>query len=329
MNFSRAAAAFIVWAAVCSPAIVAGQTSGTPSVRQVHVLGNRNVVEVEIESSDRLVPKAQVLSNPDRLVVDFDNAVPGLQLRNQAINRGGVKGVRVGLFASNPPVTRLVFDLSGQQPYEMFPNGKTVIVKVGGPAGAQAAPAYKPVARPSLVNTNYSMKASDAAAPVLPAAPQKPALEVVFRNGLLSINSDKATLSEVLFAVHQRTGADIAIPAGSEQEKVVVDIGPAPAPAVLAELLNGSKFNFLILSSASHPGALDRVILSSRPEGAMQVARAPAQPLPQAEEEAEVEVPTKEPPPVPAANPSPAPEQKAPPAGPPETKAPGDTDVPD
>ena len=55
------------------------------------------------------------------------------------------------------------------------------------------------------------------------AAPEPP-LEVSYRNGLLGIHANKATLSEVLFAVQQRTGAEISIAAGAEQEKVVADI---------------------------------------------------------------------------------------------------------
>ena len=47
----------------------------------------------------------------------------------------------------------------------------------------------------------------------------------------------------------------------------MVDLGPAPAPEVLAQLLHGSNFNFLILSSAKDPRQLDRVILSPRTEG--------------------------------------------------------------
>ncbi len=97
-------------------------------------------------------------------------------------------------------------------------------------------------------------------------APQPPLL-VSYQNGMLGIHSDKATLSEVLYLVQKRTGADIAIPAGAEQEKVAVDLGPAPAPEVLAQLLNGSKFNFLILNNANDPAKLDRVILSTRTEG--------------------------------------------------------------
>jgi hypothetical protein len=105
---------------------------------------------------------------------------------------------------------------------------------------------------------------------------------------LLSISSNKANLSEVLFAIHQQTGAEIAIPAGAEQEQVVAEIGPAPAQEVLAQLLNGSKFNFLILSSTTDPRALDRVILSSRPEGPMPPPPRP-QPRAVAEEDADVE----------------------------------------
>jgi hypothetical protein len=53
-----------------------------------------------------------------------------------------------------------------------------------------------------------------------------------------------------------------------------VDLAPGPAPEVLARLLNGSKFNFLILSAASDPRQLDRVILSPRAEGAIMPAPA-------------------------------------------------------
>ncbi len=82
-------------------------TKDVPSVRRVQVLRSQGAVEIEIEGSDRLVPQAQVLTGPDRLVVDFPNAVPGAQLRNQAVNRGEVKDLRVSLFASKPPVTAL------------------------------------------------------------------------------------------------------------------------------------------------------------------------------------------------------------------------------
>src|ERR1700732_4888455 len=79
-----------------SGASILAQTGS--SVRRVHVLPSGNgAVEIEIEASDRLVPQTQVLTGPDRLVVDFPNAVPGAGLRNQSVNRGDVKDVRIGL----------------------------------------------------------------------------------------------------------------------------------------------------------------------------------------------------------------------------------------
>jgi hypothetical protein len=265
-----AVAGLLIGAAVCFPPPSPAQVQAVPSIRRVHVLRGSGQVEVEIETSDRVVPQTHAITSPDRLIVDFVNVIPSAQLRNQAINREEVKDLRVGLFSSDPPVTRIVLDLNGPQPYQVFPSGRTVILKIGKP-GVQTA-AYRSPSAPVLVNTNYPAHAVKIATP---AIAEEPLLEVSFHDGLLSISSNKANLSEILYAVHQRTGAEIAIPAGAEQEKVMVELGPAPAPEVLAHLLNGSKFNFLILSSSTDPQALDQVILSPRGDG---VISAPSRP---------------------------------------------------
>jgi len=158
----------------------------------------------------------------------------------------------------------------------------------------------------------------------LSTASVKPSLDVSFKDGLLAIRSNKASLSEVLYAVHQRTGADIAVPAGAERERVAADIGPGPAAEVLAHLLNGSRFNFLILNSASDARVLDRVILSPRGDGEMARALAPV-----AADDTEVDEPTQ---PQAAAEtappPSPAPAPQLPPGTPPDTN-PQENDPPD
>jgi hypothetical protein len=318
-RYLRAAAGLLVFAAACFPVPAACQAKAVPSIRRVQVLRGQGQVEIEIEASDRMIPHTNLLTGPDRLVVDFVGAIPSAQLRNQTVSRGEVKSLRVGLFSSNPPVTRIVVDLKGPQPYQVFPSGRTVIVKVGS-ADAESATRFT---APSLVNTNYPTTGAHLSVPIEPAA--RPALEVSFRRGLLSISSYKASLSQVLFAIHQQTGAEIAIPAGAEQEQVVAEIAPAPAQEVLAQLLNGSKFNFLILSSTGDPRSLDRVILSSRPEGPMPPPP-PQRPQPRVvEEEAEVE------PKAPARQP--AASEKTDPAAEksgtsPDTKTAGDTDIP-
>jgi hypothetical protein len=87
---------------------------------------------------------------------------------------------------------------------------------------------------------------------------------VSFRNGLLSINASKATLAEVLYEVHLRTGADIPIPSGAEQEKVAIQVGPGKPKEVLAALLNGSRFNFILQGSLSDPDGIGTVLLTPR-----------------------------------------------------------------
>jgi hypothetical protein len=319
MNRSlKTAAGLLVWAAICLPLPAACQAPAVPSIRQVKVLGGQGQVEIEIEASDRIQPHVNVLTGPDRLVVDFVNAVPGARLRNQTVSRGEVKGLRVGLFSANPPVTRVVVLLNGPQPYQVFPSGRNVIVKVGAGGAGETAGLHSG-SPPALVNTNYAAAGAHLSVPITLS---KPALEVSFRRGLLSISSNKASLSEVLFEVHKQTGAEIAIPAGAEQEQVVAEIGPAPAPEVLAQLLNGSRFNFLILSSSSDPRALDRVILSSRPEGPMpqpQAQRTTPQPRAAVNEDADPDV---EPQAAPMPRPMPAP------ADPAAEKTPGDPNAP-
>lgn len=261
-RYSQILAKRLLAAALCA-GLSAVPLMAQVSVRSVKVLGSKDTVEVEIEASDRIIPQTQVLTGPDRLVIDFPNSRPAGDLRSQSVDRGDVKDVRVGLFQSKPPVTRVVIDLKAARSYQVFPYGRTVMIKVVG--GTANAVAQNPSAQPGshLVAANF-MTASE---PVHIEAVPEPPLQISYVHGMLSIRSNKATLSEVLYAVQQKTGADIAIPAGAEQEKVVAYVEPAPAPEVLARLLNGSSFNFLILSSPNDPNKLDRVILSTRTEG--------------------------------------------------------------
>jgi hypothetical protein len=312
-SFPRIVANRLLLAGLCVPLALSAALQAQISVRAVKVLGSKDSVEIEVEASDRVVPQTRVLTGPDRLVIDFPNSVPGSQMRNQSVNRGEVKDVRFGLFQSKPPVTRIVLDLKTAQSYQVFPYGRTTIIKVTGgvpdSAGADDSPA--PQSRPGLVVANYTTGAE----PVHVELPAKP-LDVTFHDGLLAIKANKAALSEILFAVQQQTGAAVSVPPGTDQERVVVDLGPGPAPEVLAELLHGSKFNFLILSSASDPRQLDRVILSPRSDGvAMPVA-----PMQNAEAEDEGQ---PAPPPAQAGNPPPVGSRPQPDgAPPPEENAP-------
>src|SRR5579885_634485 len=63
--------------------------------------------EFKVQTSAKVSPQSQVIANPFRLVIDVPGAVPGPALRGQAVNRGGVERLRVGLFSSSPATTRI------------------------------------------------------------------------------------------------------------------------------------------------------------------------------------------------------------------------------
>jgi hypothetical protein len=283
-------------------------------IRQIKILGSRDSVEIEVDASDRIIPQTQVLTDPDRLVLDFPNAVPAPELRSQSIYMGAVKDIRAGLFRSNPPTTRVVIDLDGPEPYQVFPAGRTVMIKMGTAVSAGSSPAIDPWREPAvqmLVSSN-----AQATQPGAPPDPPKPSLQVEFLNGLLTIKADRVTLAEILQAVQRRTGADISLAPGADQEKVVCNFGPAPAQQVLAQLLHGSKFNFLILNAASDPRKLDRVILTPRTEGGV-TTLPPLQTADQASQpEPDVPSPDAEPHPMDPRFPPPQPEMNAPPDSP-------------
>lgn len=91
-----------------------------------------------------------------------------------------------------------------------------------------------------------------------PVAPQ-----VSFENGQLSILAPNSTLGDILRAVRKQTGAEIDVP-NDAQERVVTHLGPGPARDVMADLLNGSHFNYVLLGSPENPSALTRVVLVAK-----------------------------------------------------------------
>src|SRR5208282_5097203 len=97
----------------------------------------------------------------------------------------------------------------------------------------------------------------------IPATPAK----VSYEGGLLAISAHNSTLSEILRDVRKLTGASIDIPQGAS-ERVVADLGPGAPRDVLALLLNGTSFNYVMLGSNSDPKAVSSVILMLKPSAA-------------------------------------------------------------
>jgi len=62
--------------------------------------------------------------------------------------------------------------------------------------------------------------------------------------------------------VRKQTQAEIDIP--DAKERVVTHLGPGPAREVIAALLNGSRFNYVLLGSPLDATALTRVVLVAK-----------------------------------------------------------------
>src|SRR5579872_3788380 len=92
--------------------------------------------------------------------------------------------------------------------------------------------------------------------------------QVSYANDQLTINAPNSTLADILRAVRKQTGAEIEVPAAPE--RVVTHIGPGPAREVMAELLNGSRFNYVLLGAPGDDNGLSRVVLVAK-SGAQEV----------------------------------------------------------
>jgi hypothetical protein len=153
----------------------AAQPTGksTVTIRGVSVLDSNHGagkdaadnLELQITSSQPVTPQAQIVVNPYRLVIDLPNSAPGAGLHNLLVNRGDVKGIRIGQFAKNPPVTRLVVDLKAPIVYQISASGPNVVFKLSSASGATAIPSNVP---------------QIADLPVVAVAPPKPRVVVHF-----------------------------------------------------------------------------------------------------------------------------------------------------
>jgi hypothetical protein len=81
------------------------------------------------------------------------------------------------------------------------------------------------------------------------------------------------------------------IPGGAASERVVGKFGPGQPRDVLNTLLNGSKFDYVLLGMAGNPGAVQKVILTPRqssganPNAAAQNNNSAASPQPDDEQQ--------------------------------------------
>lgn len=86
--------------------------------------------------------------------------------------------------------------------------------------------------------------------------------QVSYEGGELTIAAPNSNLADVLNAVKAKTGANLELPPSAGQERVAVQLGPGPPRDVLAQLLDGSPFDYILLGAPNQPNSLTDIVLT-------------------------------------------------------------------
>src|SRR3954468_2557168 len=167
--------------------------------------------------------------------------------------------------------------------------------------GHNAAPAAQPRkgAGSTLTPTPTSARVTAAQAPTsTPAVAPQPlrlaqmpavAPRISYVDGKLTVIAENSTLGDVLNSIHNATGMQIESSGGSSNERVAAKIGPGTVREVLLAVLEGSRYDYILLGSENNPENISKVILTPKSSATgvnTAVGAAPARP---ADEDAEEE----------------------------------------
>ncbi len=141
-------------------------------------------------------------------------------------------------------------------------------------AVGQAAPASKPAGKRSHASRSKKPAAIKETPPPQPVAipamtpeqlpPEAP--RVTYSNGLLTVDSQNATLGEIFGAIRRQTGLQLDSIAGFGSERVAAHFAGAPRD-VISGLLDGSKYGYVLVGSATDAGAVQKVVLTTLAPG--------------------------------------------------------------
>jgi hypothetical protein len=174
-----------------------------------------------------------------------------------------------------PPLQPAVRPQRRQRPERVQPHSGDSWYPDPQPEGASIPsqpPAYTP---PAPASTPGSVAAAPAAQPgtgqqqsndqlLNDQLPPAAAPQVAFRNGELTVRAINSTLESVLNAIRSKAGVQFEGLEGGGSERIAVSMGPLPEGEVLAAILAGSHYDFIVVERPDSPGIVQRVVLSAR-----------------------------------------------------------------
>lgn len=161
----------------------------------------------------------------------------------------------------------------------------------GASSGSQVKKSSAALGSPNVSPPAAQMQMVDQPQPAPPPAPlrpsQMPALapRISYQAGYLTVVAENSTFADVINSIRNATNIPIETTGGPTGDRIAVQIGPAPVKDVLLALMEGSRFDFVIVGSETDPNGVSRVLLtpkiaggSSQPVPQQQRAAAPMQP---------------------------------------------------
>jgi len=109
-----------------------GQVIGkTPAVvRKLRVAPDGDKLKIEVTLTSHVVPTVMTATNPDRLVVELPNTAVNARQERIEVNQDGVEALRIGLNNAEPPITRVVVDLTRARPFGFTTAGNVITLTV-------------------------------------------------------------------------------------------------------------------------------------------------------------------------------------------------------
>jgi hypothetical protein len=146
--------------------------------------------------------------------------------------------------------------------------GLAVSLALTAPLMAQSPPTpqTKPSATAPLSSTLPATEPTTPAPPPVPVTPsQRPPAraQITYSDGTLSVSADNSSLNQILRQIAGNTGMKIT--GGVSDERVFGHYGPAPTAQILAELLDGTGSNMILVQRDSAEPA--ELILTPRQGG--------------------------------------------------------------
>jgi hypothetical protein len=177
-----------------------------------------------------------------------------------------------------------------------------------------AAPAAQAPAAPVPPSSAPAQIPEPATAPaVAPSMLQQPAdaAQIVFENNNLSIRANNSSLSEILHQIAAKSGMKVEGLAGDE--RVFGTFGPGAPRDVLADLLNGTAYNQVLLGDLSNGAPRELILTPATHASAATPTATPQAAVDEAVNEPETPEPPPQPEPVqPGTTPPPTPGVRTP-----------------